>query len=280
MMPIRSMDTAAERAKSGNTRGRGAARGALVLGALLPQTIDDWILPLRAVGPAHLDSELAEGLRRIAPLHQCLCVFTDHGCAGLESLAPRLHGSMRADLQRLYARLIVERDPLLLRATQEWCTLLGTIEEHCAWIEKNTRNAEVIRAWLTRLAAEGAGYLAVVPARGRLSRGALFAFYTQRPRDDVIFALFYAAQRLAAALELRDRPYLSELLAMRFQARELDVLRAGLRGAPDSQIAARLGLSVDAIRYYYKKFKHRVPPAVGHLKPRELARILHQMGKL
>ena len=246
----------------------------------LRQKIDEWILPLRAIGAARLDSELGDRLRRIAPLQQCLCVLTDHGCAGLEALAPRLHGSMQADLQRLYASLIVERDPLLTRATQEWCTLLGSIEEHCAWLDQNTRNADVIRSWLTRLAGDGAGYLAVVPARGWLSRGALFAFYAQRPHDSAVFALFYAAQRLAVTLELRYRPYLAELLAMRFTARELDVLRAGLRGAADDEIATRLGLSVDAIRYYFKKFKHRVPPAIGHLKPRELARILHQMGKL
>ena len=67
---------------------------------------------------------------------------------------------------------------------------------------------------------------------------------------------------------------------MRFTARELDVLRAGLKGAADEEIAARLGLSIDAIRYYFKKFKHRAPPILGHLKPRELARILHQLGKL
>jgi DNA-binding NarL/FixJ family response regulator len=79
---------------------------------------------------------------------------------------------------------------------------------------------------------------------------------------------------------MRYRPYTAELLAMQFTARELDVLRAGLKGAADDEIAARLGLSVDAIRYYFKKFKHRVPPAIGHLKPRELARILHQLGKL
>jgi hypothetical protein len=246
----------------------------------LRQSIDDWIMPLRAVGASRLDAELGERLRRIGPLQQCLCVLADHGCAGLEFLAPRLHGTMHADLQRLYASLIVERDPLLTRATQEWCTLMGTIDEHCAWIEENTRNAEVIRAWLRRLAGQGAGYLAVVPARGWLSRGALFACYVQRPRDSAIFALFYAAQRLAVALELRYRPYLSELLAMRFRARELQVLRAGLRGAADDEIAASLGISVDAVRYYFKRFKHRAPPAIGHLRPRELARILHQMGKL
>ena len=47
-----------------------------------------------------------------------------------------------------------------------------------------------------------------------------------------------------------------------------------------SQIAASLGLTVDAIRYYFKKFKHRVPVEIGHLKPRDLSRILHHLGKL
>jgi hypothetical protein len=253
---------------------------ALFPGEALRQAIDEWILPLGAIGASDLDSALGERLQRLGPLQQCLCVLADYGCAGLDCLAPRLHGTMHADQRHLYARLIVERDPLLTRATQEWTTVQGTIEEHCAWIESTTRNAEVIRAWLTHLAKEGAGYLAVVPARGALSRGALFAFYRQRPQDGVIFALFYAAQRLAETLEMRYRPYLADLLAMRFQPREMEVLRAGLRGAADGQIAARLGLSVDAIRYYFKKLKHRVPPVLGHLKPRELARILHQLGKL
>lgn len=246
----------------------------------LRQRIDDWIQPLRTVGAARLDGELGDRLRRIAPVQHCLCVLTDHGCAGLDSLAPRLHGTLDADLRRAYASLIVERDPLLARVTQEWCALIGTVEEHCAWVERNTRNPEVIRSWLARLAGAGEQHLIVLPARGWLTRGALFAWCPQRLPDHAVFALFYAAQRLAATLEQRERPYLPELLAMRFTARELEVLRAGLRGAPDDEIAARMNLSVDAIRYYFKKFKHRVPPAIGHLKPRELARILHQMGKL
>ena len=246
----------------------------------LRQRIDDWIQPLRTVVTGRLDIEMGERLHRIAPLHRCLCVLVDQGCAGLESLAPRLHGTLEAELQRVYANLIVERDPLLARATQEWCTLMGSIEEHCAWIEQHTRNAEVIRAWLRRLAGNGAGHLAVVPARGWLSRGVLYAFYAQPPADAAVFALFYAVQRLAVTMELRYRPYLGELLGMRFTARELDVLRAGLRGEADDQIALRLGLSIDAIRYYFKKFKNRVPPSIGHLKPRELARILHQIGRL
>jgi hypothetical protein len=259
---------------------RQSATESCLAGVALRQKIDEWILPLRSVGQTRLDVEIGERLRRVAPLQLCLCVLTDHGCAGLEALAPRLHGTLPADLRRLYASLIVERDPLLTRATQEWCTLMGSIEEHCAWLRDHTRNADVIRAWLARVGAFGAAHLAVVPARGWLSRGAVFAFHEQRPRDAEVFALFYAAQRLAVTLELRERPYLAELLAMRFTARELDVLRAGLRGAPDDEIASRLGLSVDAIRYYFKKFKHRVPATIGHLKPRELARILHQMGKL
>jgi DNA-binding CsgD family transcriptional regulator len=39
---------------------------------------------------------------------------------------------------------------------------------------------------------------------------------------------------------------------LQFTAREIDVLRAGLKGAGDDEIAARLGLSIDAIRYYFK----------------------------
>jgi hypothetical protein len=259
---------------------RAAAPESGALGCVLRQQIDDWILPLRSVGAGRVDAEIGDRLRRIAPMHQCLFVLTDHGCAGLEAMPPRLHGTLPLELQKLYATLIVERDPLLLRVGLEWRALTGTIDEHCSWLREHTRNADVIRAWLTRMGDNGAGNLAVVPARGWLSRGALFAFFAQHAAESSVFALFYAAQRLAVALEMRDRPYITELLAMQFTARELDVLRAGLKGAGDEEIASRLGLSVDAIRYYYKKFKHRVPPAIGHLKPRELARILHHLGKL
>jgi hypothetical protein len=270
--------TGVTRAPSALARDASAEDG--TLGCVLRQQIDDWILPLRTMGLARVDAEIGDRLQRIAPLHQCLIVLTDHGCAGLEALPPRLHGTMPVDLQKLYAALIVERDPLLLRVGLEWRALTGTIDEHCSWIREHTRNADVIRAWLARMADNGAGNLVVVPARGWLSRGALFAFFVQRPPESCVFALFYATQRLAVALEMRCRPYVAELLAMQFTARELDVLRAGLKGAGDDEIAGRLGLSVDAIRYYFKKFKHRVPPAIGHLKPRELARILHHLGKL
>ncbi|SPE31756.1 hypothetical protein SBBP1_590020 [Burkholderiales bacterium] len=244
------------------------------------QQIDEWILPLRAVAAARLDAELGARLRRIAPMEHCLCVLIDHDCAGLDAMAPRLHGTMAPELQRLYATLIAERDPLLACAGQEWRALAGTIEEHCTWIQQQTRNADVIRSWLEHVGASGAVHLVVVPARGWLSRGALFAFFAQRPSEDGVFALFYAAQRLAVTLELRYRPYTAALLAMRFTARELQVLRAGLQGVADEQIAHQMGLSVATVRYYFKKFKHRVPPAIGHLKPRELARIAHHLGKL
>jgi len=267
-------------ASVGANRVQDAGAAVEVLGPALRQKIDEWILPLRGIGASRLDKELGERLCRIAPMRQCLCVLTDHGCAGLGALPPRLHGTMPPDLQRAYASLLVERDPLLIRAGQEWCALIDTIDAHCEWIRQRVRNADVILAWLARAAAGGAVHLAVVPARGWLSRGAVFAFCAQRPADSAVFALFYAAQRLAVTLELRYRPYTSELLAMRFTARELDVLRAGLRGAADEEIASSLGLSIDAIRYYFKKFKNRVPPAIGHLKPRELARILHELGKL
>lgn len=259
---------------------RAAPRESGLPAPVLRQQIDDWILPLRSIGHGRVDTEIGDRLQRIAPLFQCLFVLNDHGCAGLEALPPRLHGTVPGDLQRVYATLIVERDPLLLRVGQEWRALTGTIEEHCSWLREHTRNAEVIRSWLARMAQNGAGSLVVVPARGWLSRGALFAFFVERPPEQDVFALFYAAQRLAVTLETRYRPYITELLSLQFTARELDVLRAGLQGAGDDEIAARLGLSIDAIRYYFKKFKHRVPPAIGHLKPRELARILHQLGKL
>jgi len=259
---------------------REAGIPAAPLSDVLRQQMDDWILPLRAMPGTRLDAGLGERLQRIAPLEQCLCVLLDHGCCGLDPLPPRLHGTMPAELQRLYASLIVERDPLLARAGQEWRALIASIEEHRSWLQEETRNAEVMRTWLARNALGAARHLAVIPLRGWLSRGAVFAFFAQRPTDASVFALFYAVQRLATTLELRHRPYIAELLALRFTAREAEVLRAGLKGAADEEIAGRLGLSIDAIRYYFKKCKHRVPPSIGHLKPRELARILHQLGKL
>jgi len=242
--------------------------------------IDELMLPLRAIPVVRLNAEVGERLRQIAPIERCLCVLCDHGCAGLDALAPRLHGTVSAELQRLYTALIFERDPLLARAAQDWSPLTGTIEEHCTWLHQRTRHANVIETWLLRAGAHGAEHLVVVPARGWLSRGALFAFFTRQPTDSGVLALFYAAQRLASALELRYRPYTSELLAMRFTARERDVLRAGLRGTVDRQIAQRMGLSVDAVRYYFTRFKRRAPVALGHLKPRELARVLHELGTL
>lgn len=247
--------------------------------ALGPQ-IDELMLPLRFVGHERLNAEVGDRLRQIAPMHWSLCVLADHGCAGLDAIAPRLHGSLPAELQRLYAALLLEHDPLLACAAREWRALAGTIEEHCAWVHEQLRHADVIRGWLRRSAAGGARHLLVVPARGWLSRGAVFAFFCHRPADSALLALFYAAQRLAVALELRYRPYTAELLALRLTARELDVLRAGLQGTSDGAIARRLGLSVDAIRYYFTRVKHRVPSQIGHLKPRELARVLHQLGKL
>jgi len=272
-MSVMNISQASPTARAGNADSGTPCPG-------LRQQIDDWILPLRSIGSGRFDTEMGDRLRRIAPLHQCLFVLNDHGCAGLEAMPARLHGTVPGELQRLYATLIVERDPLLLRVGLEWRAITGTIDEHRSWIQEHTRNADVIRAWLARMAENGAGSLVVIPARGWLSRGALFAFFVERPPEHSVFALFYAAQRLATTLETRYRPYITDLLSLQFTAREIEVLRAGLKGAGDDEIAARLGLSIDAIRYYFKKFKHRVPPAIGHLKPRELARILHHLGKL
>ncbi len=250
------------------------------LSSELRRRIDDLMLPLQTMGSDRLDPELGERLDRIVPMRQCLCVLVDHGCTGLDPLPPRMHGTMSPDLQRLYATMIAERDPLLLRASQEWRPLIGTIAEHCSWIHSKIRHPDVIKTWLRRNATDDASSLAVVPARGGLSRGALFAFFSAPPSDTGVFALFYAAQRIAIAMELRYRPYIHELLAMRFTPREADVLRAGLLGEADDEIADRLGLTVDAIRYYFRKFKNQIPGAIGGIKPREFARVMHNLGKL
>jgi len=242
--------------------------------------IDELLAPLRTVSAARLDGELDARLQQIAPCRHCLCVLADSGNTGLESAPTQLQGSMPRELQALYANLIGEHDPLATRARQEWRPLVATLDDHAAWTRAQVRNAATFLAWLERNQACGAQSLAVLPARGRLTRATLHVFATRTPSDAEVFALFYAAQRLALTLELRHRPYLAELLAMRFTPREADVLRAGLKGSADEQIAAWLGLSVDAIRYYFKKFKHRVPPVIGHLKPRELARVLHQLDRL
>jgi hypothetical protein len=250
------------------------------LGSPARQQIDERFLGLRLVPAEKLDQEVGARIARIVPARACMSVQVDHACAGLDPLGPRLHGNLAPALRAAYASVLVERDPLLLRASQEWRALLEPVEEHQAWLRASTRHTEAMQSWLERAALAAGRHIAVVPARGWLSRGALYVFLDERPADTALFTLFYAAQRLAVALDLRERPYIAELNALRFTARELDVLRAGLMGAGDDETAARMGLSVDAIRYYYKKFKHKVPPTLGHLKPRELARILHQLGKL
>lgn len=242
--------------------------------------IDELLAPLRTVACARLDLELDARLSEVAPVAHCLCVIADSGGTGLACAPVQMHGSMRRDLQVLYSTLIGERDPLALRARQEWRPLVASIEEHATWVRSQVRHADTFVAWLQHNRVGGAQHLAVVPARGRLTRGTLFVFTESMPTATEVLALFYAAQRLAVTLELRDRPFIADLMAMRFSAREADVLRAGLKGSADEQIAAWLGLSVDAIRYYFKKFKNRVPPVIGHMKPRDLARILHQLDRL
>lgn len=242
--------------------------------------IDELLAPLRTTTDARLGQALAVRLAQIAPLSHCLWVMTDAAVSGLGAAPLQLHGTMAQDLQALYTSLIGERDPLALRARQDWRPLVGPVEEHERWVQSQLRHAETYVAWLRRNGAGGAAHLAVVPARARLSRATLYLFGPAPPAEAQVLALFYAAQRLALTLELRQRPYLSDLMKMRFSPREADVLRAGLKGSADEQIAAWLGLSVDAIRYYFKKFKHRVPPVIGHMKPRELARILHQLDRL
>jgi hypothetical protein len=242
--------------------------------------IDELLAPLRTFAEGRLDSELGARLDQVTPASHCLCVIADCGGTGLEAAPVRLHGTMDRDLQGLYAALIGERDPLAMRARQEWRPLVAPLDEHATWVRSQVRHPETYVAWLMRNGARGARHLSVLPARGRLSRATLYVFCNQPPDEAQVLALFYAAQRLAVTLELRHRPFITELLAMRFTPREADVLRAGLKGSADEQIAAWLGLSVDAIRYYFKKFKHRVPPVIGHMKPRDLARVLNHLDKL
>jgi len=252
------------------------------------QRIDGLIQPLQSasrVAEARLDLEIGERLARVAPLAHALAVLYDFGATGLDREGLRLHGSTPPDAQGIYANLIGVHDPLVTRASQEWRPIVGTLDEHEAWLRAHVRNPDTVLGWLARNAASAQAAIAVLPARGWLSKGALFAFCADRAaspaeRDREVFALFYAAQRLAVTLELRTRPYIDELLALRFSAREAQVLKAGLKGAADEDIAAGLDLTVDAIRYYFKRIKHRVPQSIAHLKPRELARVLHHLGKL
>jgi DNA-binding CsgD family transcriptional regulator len=250
--------------------------------------IDALIHPLQSVQRVpdlKLDAEIGARLSLVAPLAHVMAVFTDFGATGLDRAGSRLHGTTPADAQGIYANLIGERDPLVARATQEWRPIVGTLDEHAAWLRAQVRNPDTVIAWLNRTAVAAAAPIAVLPARGWLSKGGVFAFAADRAapaaeRDREVFALFYAAQRLAVALELRARPFIAELLELRFAAREAQVLKAGLKGAGDEEIAADLQLTVDAIRYYFKKIKHKVPQGISHLRPRELARVLHHLGKL
>jgi hypothetical protein len=244
------------------------------------QRIDELMRPLAGVGAAELDHEVGERTAQVTTLVHCLVVARDHGATALDTAAARVHGSMPPDLQGIYANLLGERDPLAARAHQEWRPLVGSIDAHVTALKSQIRNPDLLVGWLRRNEDAGAGGLAVVPARAWLSRACLFAFTASPPAEGGVLALFYAAQRLAVGLEMRSKPYIEGLLALRLTARETDVLKAGLRGVSDEEIASGLGLSVDAIRYYFKKFKHRVPPEIGHLKPRDLSRILHHLGKL
>lgn len=246
----------------------------------LHERIEAWVPSLRNVSITKLDSEIGERLHRVGLVAQFLSVFVDHACTGLDPHLPRVNGTLGAGPQSLYVSLILERDPILQRVIQEGRTISGTLTEQANWLRQHTRNTEVMCTWLERVAMGRITHLSVIPARGWLCRGAIYAFHAQAPTEMELFTLSYAAQRLAQAMELRDRPYLEQLLNLKFTAREADILRAGLRGEADESIAKRLDLSVDAIRYYFKKFKHRVPATIGHMKPRELARVLHQLGKL
>jgi len=256
------------------------AQAASGVTAVERRRIDELMQPVATASPAQLDREIGTRIGQVTPLVHCMVVARDHGATALDTAAPRLHGSLPVELQGVYANLIGERDPLATRAHQEWRPLVATVEDHVATLRAQVRNPDLLVGWLRHCVRAGASTLAVVPARAWLSRSCVFAFAADRLAEHDVLALFYAAQRLAVALELRAKPYIGELLAMRFTARELDVLKAGLRGVGDEEIAAGLGLSVDAIRYYFKKFKHRVPPEIGHLKPRDLSRILHHLGKL
>jgi hypothetical protein len=250
------------------------------VGATERERIDNLMRRLATVNAAELDREVGARTAQVTPLLHCMVVARDHGATALDLAAAQVHGSMPPDLQGIYANLIGERDPLAARAQQEWRPLVGSIDAHITALRSQVRNPDLLVGWLRRNEESGAGVLAVVPARAWLSRACLFAFSATTPPEADVLALFYAAQRLAVALEVRRKPYIDGLRALRFTAREIDVLKAGLRGVSDEEIATSLGLSVDAIRYYFKKFKHRVPAEIGHLKPRDLSRVLHHLGKL
>jgi hypothetical protein len=242
--------------------------------------IEAWMQSLRQAGDSRLDAEIGERLQRLLPVNHYLAILTDHACSGLDAHSPRIHGNLPAEPSGLYLNLLKERDTLMQRAILENRPITGTLDEHGRWLRQHTRHCDVMCAWVERLRTPRSTCLSLVPARGWLSRGVLYATHADPLSEADLMTLSYVANRLAQAIELRDRPYLSDLMTLRFTAREADVLRAGLRGEADESIGKRMGLSVDAIRYYFKKFKHRAPASIGHLKPRELARILHQLGKL
>ena len=145
--------------------------------------IDELLAPLRAVADARLDAELEARLGQVVPVAHCLCVIADSGGNGLACAPAQMRGSMHRDLQALYSTLIGERDPLALRARQEWRPLVATIDEHAAWVRSQVRHADTFVVWLQRNAAGGARHLAVVPARGRLTRGTLFVFMARAPAE-------------------------------------------------------------------------------------------------
>ena len=100
----------------------------------------------------------------------------------------------------------------------------------------------------------------------------MYVFAEASPASAAVLAVYYATQRLLALLEPHYFPFLDALLAIKLSVREKLILQAGADGVSSSQIALRLGLSTDAIQYYFNSITAKIPPALQGVKPRQIAR--------
>jgi len=239
--------------------------------------IDRLLQALRTLPPARLERELTWLLGSLVRHSRCLFIFEPMVRAGLDPFPAVLQGSLSRELMALYENLLREHDPLAEHARGESQPLAASISAHGDWLRSNVRNPHNYLVWLQR---SGAQYLIVAPARGRLARATLYVFAEAPAASAAVLAVYYATQRLLALLEPHYFPFLDALLAIKLSAREKDILRAGAEGVPSSQIALRMGLSTDAIQYYFKNITAKVPSALQGVKPREIARLLCDVDRL
>jgi len=249
----------------------------------LRECIDQRVLSLNSYTDALLLSELSLLIAELLGTSEkitLLAILKDHGASGLHYEIPRIWTNGTSHTHDHYRNFLVNYDLIASWIHQAWHPLYGSQEQVCTWLAKDRAHMPLQNSWLHEWAKQYGNWISVLPGRAAVSRLTLYVGSPIELNNDHVLLLFYTAQKIAQLLELRSKPYLSSLMAMKLNPRETDVLRAGLAGAVDEEIAQTLGICVDTIRYYYKKFKHRAPQEMTHLRPRELSKVLHLLGKL